>query len=221
MPTDPTVAATAAGTSPVVPSVAPAAPARSPLAGLPSLVPTLPDAGRRVTLPPLAGSADALALSQLAENAFAKQRTLAIVCADSLSAQRLTEEIAAFAPARRIAFFPDWETLPYDPISPHQDLVSERLATLYRLSRDDCDVLLLAASTAMQRVAPPQLPRSAHVLSQTGRPVRRRSLSRAARAGRLHARDAGRVARGVQRPRWPHRPLPDGLRAAVSHRPLR
>ncbi len=155
MPTDPTVVATAAGTSSIAPTVATSAPAASPLAGLPSLVPTLPDAGRRVTLAPLAGSADALALAQLAESASAQRRTLAIVCADSLSAQRLTEEIAAFAPARRLAFFPDWETLPYDPISPHEDLVSERLATLYRLSRNDCDVILLAASTAMQRLAPP------------------------------------------------------------------
>src|SRR5688500_5130246 len=151
MPTDPTVVATAPGTPPTVPH----APATSPLAGLPSLARALPDAGRRITLAQHAGSADALALAQLAEAVVAQRRTLAIVCADSLSAQRLTEELGAFAPARRIAFFPDWETLPYDPISPHEDLVSERLATLYRLSRRDCDVILLAASTAMQRVAPP------------------------------------------------------------------
>ena len=151
MPTDPTVVATAHGTPPLVPQVAPPA---APLAGLPSLARALPDPGRRVTLSPHAGSADALALAQLAESVVAAGRTLAIVCADSLSAQRLTEEIAAFAPSRRLAFFPDWETLPYDPISPHEDLVSERLATLYRLSRNDCDVILLNASTAMQRLAP-------------------------------------------------------------------
>ena len=58
------------------------------------------------------------------------------------------------APARSLAFFPDWETLPYDPISPHQDLVSERLATLYRMSRRECDVILVAGSTALGRLAP-------------------------------------------------------------------
>ena len=151
MPTDPTVVATAHGTPP---TVSHDAPATSPLAVLPSLARALPDAGRRITLAPHAGSADALALAQLAEAVVAQKRTLAIVCADSLSAQRLTEEIAAFTPSRRLAFFPDWETLPYDPISPHEDLVSERLATLYRLTRSDCDVILLAASTAMQRLAP-------------------------------------------------------------------
>src|SRR5688572_466606 len=154
MPTDQTVAATAAGTSSASATVADSA-ERGLLATLPSLVPALPEPGRRVTLAPFAGSADALALAQLAEATSSQGRTLAVVCADSLSAQRLTEELGAVSPARRIAFFPDWETLPYDPISPHEDLVSERLATLYRLSRRDCDVILLAASTAMQRVAPP------------------------------------------------------------------
>ncbi|HVF64781.1 MAG TPA: transcription-repair coupling factor [Casimicrobiaceae bacterium] len=155
MPTDPTVAASAVGsvaqsgdtsTRPV--------PARFDLSALPALVPSLPEPGRRATVGPFAGSSDALALAQLADDALAAARTLAIVCADSLHAQRLTEEIAALTPSRRIAFFPDWETLPYDPISPHEDLVSERLATLYRLSRRDCDVILCAASTALQRLPP-------------------------------------------------------------------
>ncbi len=55
----------------------------------------------------------------------------------------------------RVALFPDWETLPYDHFSPHQDLVSERLATLYRVSRGECDVVVVAATTALYRLAPP------------------------------------------------------------------
>ena len=54
-----------------------------------------------------------------------------------------------------MALFPDWETLPYDHFSPHQDLVSERLATLYRVSRGECDVIVVAATTALYRLAPP------------------------------------------------------------------
>ena len=152
MPTDPTVAATAAGTS-----APPPRPAhdRSALAGLPSLAPALPEPGMRTRVQPFAGSADSLALAQLAEAACAAGRPLAIITADSLAAQRLTEEIGAFAPQRSVAFFPDWETLPYDPISPHQDLVSERLATLYRLTQNECDAIVMTASTAMQRLAPP------------------------------------------------------------------
>ena len=60
-----------------------------------------------------------------------------------------------FAPGLRIALLPDWETLPYDQFSPHHDLVSERLATLYRVSRGECDVLVVAATTALHRLAPP------------------------------------------------------------------
>ena len=155
MPTDPAVSATVPGLpSPALPTAAAAAARASPLDGLPSLVPALPAPGRRVAMPPLAGSADALALAQLADATATRQRMLVIVCADSLAAQRLVEEVAAFAPQRRLAFFPDWETLPYDPISPHQDLVSERLATLYRLSRGECDVITVTASTALQRLPP-------------------------------------------------------------------
>ena len=53
---------------------------------------------------------------------------------------------------------PDWETLPYDTLSPHQDLVSERLETLYRLSqsRRSIDVLVVPATTALHRLAPPR-----------------------------------------------------------------
>jgi transcription-repair coupling factor (superfamily II helicase) len=55
-----------------------------------------------------------------------------------------------------VAVFPDWETLPYDTFSPHQDLISERLATLWRIRQgDDVDVVLLPATTALGRLAPP------------------------------------------------------------------
>ncbi|HEX6793067.1 MAG TPA: CarD family transcriptional regulator, partial [Casimicrobiaceae bacterium] len=114
----------------------------------------MPDDGRRLVLPPLAGSADALALAQIAVDAHAEQRMLVVVCADALAATRLAAEIAWFAPSLSIGIFPDWETLPYDHFSPHQDLVSERLATLYRISRGECDVVLVAATTALYRLAP-------------------------------------------------------------------
>src|SRR5437899_7598438 len=80
---------------------------------------------------------------------------LAVVTADALAAQRLSDEIPWFAPGLEVALLPDWETLPYDPFSPHHDLVSERLATLYRVSRGECDVLVVAATTALYRLAPP------------------------------------------------------------------
>ncbi|MHB8495102.1 MAG: transcription-repair coupling factor [Casimicrobiaceae bacterium] len=159
MPTAPTDAATAAAaSSPAArePAAAPtSAPTANPFAALPALVPALPEAGRRIAPASLAGSADAIALAQVALGARDQHRSLAIVCAEAHAAARLADEIAWFAPQLRLSVFPDWETLPYDHFSPHQDLVSQRLATLYRVTRGECDVVLVAAQTALYRLAPP------------------------------------------------------------------
>ncbi len=117
----------------------------------------LPAAGMRLDLPVLAGSADALALAQLA----GAQRLLAVITANPLDAQRLQEEIAWLAPQLRVHLLPDWETLPYDSLSPHHDLVSERLATLYEITRGQCDIALVPATTALHRL-PPQEYLAAH-----------------------------------------------------------
>ncbi|MCB1978380.1 MAG: transcription-repair coupling factor, partial [Burkholderiaceae bacterium] len=115
--------------------------------------------GKRFGLPRPPGSADALLLAQLAERERAQQGVTAIVTADAADARRLLDEIAFFAPGLRCALFPDWETLPYDSFSPHQDLISERLATLWRISQRDrdtgADVVLVPATTALYRLAPP------------------------------------------------------------------
>ena len=116
----------------------------------PSL-PAAPKPGARLDLPPLSGSADALAIAELARPG----RLLAVVAASPLEAQRLLEEVTWFAPALRVHLLPDWETLPYDSFSPHQDLISERLATLHAVTRGECDVLIVAAATALARMAPP------------------------------------------------------------------
>ncbi len=112
-------------------------------------------AGRRHTSPLPIGSADALLLARLGSDCAEKKRLLAVVTAEPADAQRLADELPFFAPDLRIAVFPDWETLPYDAFSPHQDLVSDRLATLWRIHCRDLDVVLLPATTALSRLAPP------------------------------------------------------------------
>src|SRR4249920_3831618 len=97
----------------------------------------------------VAGSSDALALARLAQ----ASRPLVVFCAQASEANRLREEIPWFAPALKVCLFPDWETLPYDSFSPHQDLVSERLSTLWRLLQHELDVMLLPATTALTRLA--------------------------------------------------------------------
>jgi transcription-repair coupling factor (superfamily II helicase) len=107
--------------------------------------------GQRLDLPACTGSSDALAIARLAGGG----RMLVVVTANPLDAQRLSDEIAWLAPGLRTHLLPDWETLPYDSFSPHQDLISERLSTLYAISRGEADIALVPASTALYRLAPP------------------------------------------------------------------
>src|SRR5574340_1126925 len=98
----------------------------------------------------LHGSSDALALAQYA----ARHAPLAVIAANALEAQRLLEEIPFFAPGLRVHLLPDWETLPYDHFSPHQDLVSERLATLHHIRSNACDVVIVPLVTALYPLPP-------------------------------------------------------------------
>ena len=115
--------------------------------------------GKRFTLPRPVGSADALLLASLARQRAdlpaGQNRLLAIVTAEPADTARLADELPFFQPGLRVAVFPDWETLPYDTFSPHQDLISERLATLWQVQQGEVDVLLLPATTALTRLAPP------------------------------------------------------------------
>lgn len=127
----------------------------STLAQLPSLL----TPGQRYMLSDLQGAADAYLLAHYAQqHLLSKSRAfpvLAIICAQATDAQRLVEEIPYFAPKLRVRLLPDWETLPYDNLSPHQDLISERLATLQDMRSQQCDVVVMTATTALLKMAPP------------------------------------------------------------------
>ena len=110
----------------------------------------IPRPGQRSRASGLHGSSDALALARLA----AKRAPLAVFTSTAADGQRLLDEIRYFAPSLRAHLLPDWETLPYDNFSPHQDLVSERLATLYQASHHAFDVLLVPVTTALYRLPP-------------------------------------------------------------------
>jgi len=110
---------------------------------------------RRLTA---AGSSDALALAREARERLLRPDPgvgpLLILTAAALDAERLREEIAWFDPGLRVHRLPDWEILPYDQFSPHPDLVSERLATLWQLASVAFDVALVPIATALQRLPP-------------------------------------------------------------------
>ncbi len=99
----------------------------------------------------LPGAALSLAI---AESASSAKRFTLLLTADSQSAERLKEELAFFAPELPVLHFPDWETLPYDVFSPHQDIISQRIAALYQLPELTHGVLVVPITTALHRLAP-------------------------------------------------------------------
>ena len=82
-------------------------------------------------------------------------KTLKIVFTpDAETALRLQTAWQFFRPSDNALFLPDWETLPYERFSPHQDLVSERLSALWQIKSGAADVLFVPVATAMQKLPP-------------------------------------------------------------------
>ncbi|WP_339891782.1 transcription-repair coupling factor [uncultured Alteromonas sp.] len=110
----------------------------------------------------LQGSSAALCITQ-AQAQY--NGPIVLVTADTPSALKLEKELAFFMPGGAsgdksgesnvpITVFPDWETLPYDSFSPHQDIVSQRLETLYRFTQQVNGIFIVPVNTLMQRLAP-------------------------------------------------------------------
>lgn len=114
-------------------------------------LPPLPSAAGKQHWGNLPGAALSLAI---AEAASAGKRFTLLLTADSQTAERLEQELGFFAPDLDVLHFPDWETLPYDLFSPHQDIISQRVDTLYRLPEVKRGVLVVPITTALHRLAP-------------------------------------------------------------------
>lgn len=102
----------------------------------------------------LHGAAQSLAIANAAS--IYKGLSL-VVTADTSTAIRLETELAFFASGAQplpVLHLADWETLPYDTISPHQDIISERLRTLYQLPSVKQGILVVPVTTLLQRLMP-------------------------------------------------------------------
>ena len=102
--------------------------------------------------------ASATALAYAVASAAAQHPApLLVVARDTHAAQQLETDLRIFGganPALPVLHLPDWETLPYDRFSPHPDIVSQRLATLARLSGLQRGIVVVPVATLMQRLAP-------------------------------------------------------------------
>ena len=100
----------------------------------------------------LQGASVGLALSQAITQS---SHPMLIIAPDSLAVTRLLEQIEFFSGTpEKIVHFPDWETLPYDHFSPHQDIISERLAALYRIPSLVTGAIITTVATLMHRLPP-------------------------------------------------------------------
>jgi len=100
----------------------------------------------------LHGSSPALALLSAAR---AHDGIVLVVTRSSHQSQILEQDIRLFSDGSvPVLHFPDHETLPYDPFSPHPDIIAERLTTLSSLSEVKTGLLLVPIATLMQRLPP-------------------------------------------------------------------
>lgn len=130
---------------------------------------TIPSLKKRETFTQLHGASLALLIS---EYALKTKGIKLIITPDNLTAVQLVEEIQFFLnsieDAPEILFFPDWETLPYDQFSPHQDLISERLRTLNRLQQSTNALIFSSVNTLMHKLCPPEFLTSHALLLNEG-----------------------------------------------------
>jgi transcription-repair coupling factor (superfamily II helicase) len=118
------------------------------------LSPTLPNEKQtRIQWGELYGSSRGLAIAEAVKQS---ERLVVVITPDTLSATQIEYELRFFLndDAYPILHFPDWETLPYDMFSPHQDIISQRVRTLSLLPHTKQGVLICPVSSLMNRLAP-------------------------------------------------------------------
>jgi len=104
-----------------------------------------------------AGRGPVLMITNSSEDAEQLRRELQFYGAGTAETESLT-----------IYTFPDWETLPYDSFSPHQDIISERLNALYHLPDLRTGILIVPVNSLMHRLPPPSYVQGNSLMLQTG-----------------------------------------------------
>ncbi|EFP96282.1 transcription-repair coupling factor [Vibrio caribbeanicus] len=98
----------------------------------------------------LIGSSLPIAISELAKSHNAHAL---LVVPDPQSALKITHELEQFTD-QSVSLFPDWETLPYDSFSPHQEIISDRISHLYHLPTQSEGITVVPINTLLQLQSP-------------------------------------------------------------------
>tara|TARA_R110001583_G_scaffold28426_3_gene100898 strand:- start:10154 stop:13636 length:3483 start_codon:yes stop_codon:yes gene_type:complete len=115
-------------------------------------IPDIKNKNDRIVLANLQGSSLALTISECAKQ---QKAPLILITSDTPSAIKLQQELSYFVDDKiELISFPDWETLPYDHFSPHQDIISTRIETLFKLPTIKKGILIVPISTVLLRLAP-------------------------------------------------------------------
>lgn len=113
---------------------------------------TLPEAGKCIAWGRLIGTSAALAVAELADQI---DRPMLVLADDPRQADQLEAEIRFFAGDHTdVSHFVEWETLPWDSFSPHQDIISDRIKVLSTLKNMQRGIVIAAAPVLMQRLPP-------------------------------------------------------------------
>ncbi|AXU95573.1 transcription-repair coupling factor [Erwinia persicina] len=107
-------------------------------------------AGDQRLLGQLTGAACAVECAEIVER---HPGLVILIAQDMQNALRLQDEIKQFT-THPVMALADWETLPFDSFSPHQEIISSRLSTLYQLPTLERGLLIMPVNTLMQRVCP-------------------------------------------------------------------
>ncbi len=128
------------------------------------LDPPLPqNTAQRSNWPVMHGAGNSIAIASAAEH---HSGLTVVICVDSSQSLQLEEELRFFS-HEPVVHLPDWETLPYDSFSPHQDIISERLRTFYRIAELQRGILVVPITALMQcTVAPHYIAQNSLVLAK-------------------------------------------------------
>jgi transcription-repair coupling factor (superfamily II helicase) len=137
-------------------------------------IPALKSKNDRQVLANLQGSSLALTISECAKQ---QKAPLILITSDTPSALKLRQELSYFVDDNiELISFPDWETLPYDHFSPHQDIISTRIETLFKLPSIKQGILIVPISTVLLRLAPKSYLKQHTLIIKSGQVIELQTL---------------------------------------------